>query len=188
MQNNMFTNVGNSQVSLFDYGTDFGYSDKKKYFDYKNNGMLDFNNDEKLGIKILEVLEVNGFPMQYLGTYLYKDVIRNIVKSLDKITKESEIMELKEQLNKPYSQFYFDIARNDRGIGVTTFHTFINDVISQLNYDLKNLDSDDGKNYGDFAYEIANYMIENKIIDFNEKSNENKNGKMRLLVKDKEVV
>ena len=184
----MFTNVGNSQVSLFDYGTDFGYNDKNKYYDYKNNGVNDFNEDEKLGIRILEVLEKIGFPMEYLGTYLYKDIVRNIVKMLLQITKESEVSDLNEQLNKPYSQFYFDISRNDRGMGLTTFHVFINDVISQLSYDIKSLGNKEGKNYGEFAFEIATYMIDNNLVCLDKKSSSDKKGQVRILSKDKEEV
>ena len=117
-----------------------------------------------------------------------KDIVRNIVKMLLQITKESEVSDLNEQLNKPYSQFYFDISRNDRGMGLTTFHVFINDVISQLSYDIKCLENKEGKNYGKFAFEIATYMIDNNLVCLDKKSFSDNKGQVRILSKEKEEV
>lgn len=114
---------------------------------------MENNNQVKtLDMKILEVLKNNGFESEDLGTYFYRDVIKNIVDFLSVSSKKEEIEELKRQVVTPYSQFYFDIARNDNDMGVRTFHKLLGDAT-------KNANSKRGKDnqidYMSCAFEVA---------------------------------
>lgn len=141
-----------------------------------DNEMVDYklyqrdHNDIRKGqddsIEILEILDQLGCPMESVGTYLFKAMILSAKESLLSSEDDSEKKELLAEMKSPFSQFYFDIARNDLDIGVKTFHQYVGDAISKINY--KNVNKELAQNIfknktkeitiSESAYSIADYL------------------------------
>ena len=109
----------------------------------------------KREIIILSYLENIGFPMDELGTYLYKDIINKTITLLDESLEENII---KEKLNSYYSEIYKDIAVQDKKIGLKKFHTKINESISKLSNKKDYITNTNNINYGYLAFQIAKYI------------------------------
>ena len=151
-------------------------SDMRKYLEYKElkkqipNSKLILSEDDQVDVDILQLLEDNGFSFDELGTFLYKDVIKNVILTLKKIKNDDEKVELQHQLQNAYSQFYFDIARNDKDMGVKTFHAYIQNALSQIDYQdqsscfIKNLCTQQKINYGQLAFVIGNQYLNKEEI------------------------
>lgn len=144
------------------------YLDKQDYEAYKN-GELEFKNIDRIQeMKILYILEKLGFSMDLVGTYYFKKIIKKAMEEVFNKECEPEILEL--NIKNKYSQFYVDIARNELGIGLKTFHKYIEGVIEQIDFqNEKNLisqiyNSSYEMDYTTLAYTIANYMVENLNI------------------------
>lgn len=143
-------------------------SDKKKYLEYKNGNIKTDSLDEILNLITLKLLEENGFHIDDIGTYLYRDIIINIIKRLN--SEHPNIEELKEELSNTYSQFYFDISRNERDMGVKTFHFYIKKAILNIKDENKTSNLLDKMcfqrkiDYGQLAYEIACYIMKNNSL------------------------
>ena len=92
-------------------------------------------NRETSAILLLEKL---GYPMDRLGTYLQKTIILRVAEYLETgLTVRNESIteeELKMELNNYFSQFYFEIARNELDIGTRTFHAHIKDAVEKIDY------------------------------------------------------
>ena len=103
------------------------YRDKKAYEGYKKNGeILEYSSLEEM--EIVAILEEIGYSLETAGTYLYKSLIISVLNYLKGNAVRLEVLdeeELQRQLNEPYSQLYFDIARNELDLGVKTFHESI---------------------------------------------------------------
>lgn len=167
----MIQNILNEQVIMQTYRTRekiyIAYDEKKKYLQDQKGECKGYTEEEKKDLKILEFLFQNGFSNENLGTYLYKDVISRIIEYLNKPSKTSEIEELKQQLNNAYSQFYFDISRNEKDMGLKTFHYCIQSALANLDDKNSNfieeISSQKKLNYGQLAFEIASYMLEHEL-------------------------
>jgi hypothetical protein len=74
--------------------------------------------------------------------------------------------ELLQELQSPFSQFYFDVARNDLDIGLKTFHSYIEHALESVDYGkadttlLLDIYSNFSKetDYGEHALMIAEYV------------------------------
>ena len=103
------------------------HKDKKAYEAYKRNQeVIEGASIEEL--EILSILDELGYPLGEIGTYLYKALIVNVLNYLRGVPIRREVLseeELKEQLSNPFSQLFFDIARNDMDLGIKTFHAAI---------------------------------------------------------------
>lgn len=84
--------------------------------------------------------------------------------------------ELKEQLNNPFSQLFFDIARNDMDLGIKTFHAAINRASANVDIESVNRKMSEEIFSGNFdpvdysfnALDIAKYYFE--LRDFRKNS------------------
>lgn len=87
---------------------------------------------------VILLLEKLGYPMDRLGTYLQKTIILRVAEYLETgLTVRNESIteeELKMELNNYFSQFYFEIARNELDIGTRTFHAHIKDAVEKIDY------------------------------------------------------
>lgn len=104
------------------------YQNKLSYEAYKKGELKNVTEDCESEMKILNLLEIIGYQLDNIGTYLYKNMIFRIIYYLrgNKVRgEELSVPTLKEQLENPFSQFYVDIARNDLDIGIKTFHATI---------------------------------------------------------------
>ena len=113
--------------------------ERRGYLDYKIGKNYSITEKRVFEFEVLKLLEKLGFSDDEIGTYLYKDVIIKSIGFLEKNNKDKEKYDkLLEELNHQYSQIYFDIARNELEMGITTFHAHINKAFSNVDY--KNAD------------------------------------------------
>ncbi len=145
--------------------------DREKFAQFKENGNEDLSDSDVKSMNILLLLEKLGYPMDELGTYLYKEVIFEISESLKEITGKRSDMEkcrfLLKELNNGFSNFYFEIAREYLEMGVKPFHLCIEDTINKI--DSKKINTDvfydifgsfpKEQNYGLQAFQIAAYTL-----------------------------
>lgn len=154
---------------------------KKQYEEDKEIGNL--NQD----VMIIQYLEKLGFPLEEYGTYLYKEVIANVIEILEISNNEMERQQLLGQLNNMYSQFYFKLAKHDNGMGVSVFHAYIQRALDRINPKQKDTELEMslfGTNrstigYGEKAFIIGNAIKNNAYL--NDSSYENCKIKQRSL-------
>ena len=135
---------------------------KKKY----EKRIENCSTSQDIDVIIIQCLEKLGFPLDEMGTYLYKDVISSVVDSLIKYDDDAQKQQLAEQLNHTYSQFYFDVAKNDNDMGVNTFHAYIQKALSKINPEKKDLElvnrlflsEENPVGYGEEAFVIGNFI------------------------------
>jgi len=113
-------------------------------------------------IKRLEWLDTDGyyFVLGEIDSSLLKDLTQEEINICVNSDLNRYLEFLKEELINPYSQFYFDIARNDNDIATKTMHNYINKSFECMSGNkIKLFNCEDGKvNYGNLAFEIAEYI------------------------------
>src|SRR5574344_1569499 len=102
------------------------------------NDIKDHNeitDDEKLELKVLSQLDDLGFPLDELGTYLYKKVILGVIYYIKEVPEKNDpyYKELKEALKDKTSQFYFNLAKNDLDLPLNSFHVYIENAMTEMN-------------------------------------------------------
>ncbi len=147
-----------------------------KYGKYYNGAEDALSERELLELKVLDILFKLGFPREKDGTYLFQDVIIKAIHYLDGFDDFNHPIseeELLKQMQTKYSQFYFEIARNEMDMGVKTFHSYISRAIKRVNYSCvdSNLLSEV---YGDFR-EKTDYGKHAFIIAKNIRNHNNVN-------------
>lgn len=150
------------------------YKCQQEYLTYKEKGNAELSIEKEIEMIILELLEALGYDFGEIGTYLYKEVIIKITNYLSNEKDRNDIVFCKNlivKLQNAYSQFYFDLARNDRDIGTKTFHEYINKAhekrdIAKIPTELlvrvygfysKELD------FGEQAFLLGNYIANNLL-------------------------
>lgn len=165
VQNKIQENNGAFLVNNFPETYDFMVA---KYKDCKEGRItpLDLTEEEQKEINTLSILENLGYPMTETGTYFYKNVIIRAMDELQQIKTEQDYVDLMSTMANNYSQFYFDIARNEYDIGLTTFHSCIHMVNQHKNNHQANEKLQKKIGLTDFVVDykgeallIANYMI-----------------------------
>ena len=112
--------------------------DKQDYADYKLGSLEDKSKDKMQQMEVLSVLDGLSFPMNEVGTYFFKDVIIKTIRYLDgtdDFGNSIDRTQLLDELRSPFSQFYFDIARNELDVGVKTFHSYIEHALESVQYE-----------------------------------------------------
>lgn len=145
------------------------YKDKQDYLAYKNGTLKDVSKERIEEMEILTTLERLGYPMDVIGTFLFKNMISKIIKYLSDNEKTEDITELITQLRNHFSQFYIEIARIELDMGLKTFHNYVGTAMEEVDY--SNADptlleqilnnSCSNMDYGDFAFLIASYIKTN---------------------------
>ncbi len=103
--------------------------DLERYRSYKQGEEI---GDKELDMRILSLLEGLGYPIEKIGTYLYKELISYIYDDVKESIKSGiEPKELMEELIYPYSGLYHEIAREYLEIGVKPFHKYIKESIEE---------------------------------------------------------
>lgn len=130
------------------------YEDLKRYKTLQESDLHSIDEFEKIEIETLSFLEKLGYPIDKKGTYFYKELIVKATRMLLEGHDKNLLLSLLEQ---PYSQFYFDVARNDHDLGIKSFIGIVEAVES----------SNKGNNYGDEELSLgkkiflmASYMAE----------------------------
>ena len=109
--------------------------DKDNYAKFKKGEIDDFDNSAIRDMQLLNLLERLGYPMDELGTYLYKDMIAEIYEFLKGISTRRDMARcraLMSQLTDAFSNFYFCIAREWKDMGIKSFHLNIERAISKI--------------------------------------------------------
>ena len=116
----------NNTILRLNLSPSFYDSSYEKYWEGKNYGFdyIELSGREKDEMNVLYLLELLGFPMDETGTFLYKEMIVEASREL-KNSGVAEKKMIKSAMANPYSQFYFNIARNNLDIGIKTFHQFV---------------------------------------------------------------
>ncbi len=165
------------QLNYILTGVDYSYFIAfNSYTDY--NQYREGNAKETTSVKILSLLDNLGYPMDELGTYLYKELIENIIERIKNVNTFEEIKECREylkDLRKEYSQTYHSIAREDLELGISSFHEYIREALSKVDYSkadmnlIKKLYSRSGYNldYGEQAFLFASYILGKLEIEDN---------------------
>lgn len=115
--------------------------DKDDYTKYKQGNLKTITEERKIEMEILQLLENLGFPMNELGTYLYKNMVFKIVKQLKESSDKLELINLKDillKLKNAFSQFYVDVAKHDLDMGIKTFHKHIENALEKIDYSKAN--------------------------------------------------
>lgn len=159
-----------SKESLYSgFLINLAYEEKQDYAKYKAGSSEEFSEDRLVQMKILSTLEKLSFPMNEVGTYFFKDMVVKAMRYLDGTDDFGSPIsqsELLKELKSPYSQFYFDLARNELDIGVKTFHSHIEHALESVDYGqadttlLSEIYSNFSKeaDYGEHALIIARHM------------------------------
>lgn len=143
--------------------------DKEMYEKHKNGELVDVSLTKQKNINILALLEGLGFPMDELGTYLYKDVISEVYDQVKDVSKRDDMpkcRELMTELNDAYSDFYRFLARDDKEMGLSSFHLCIEQAISKVNEKSINKElavkvfgtNPEDTNYGLLSFQLACYV------------------------------
>ncbi|MEE3342570.1 MAG: hypothetical protein VZS44_00585 [Bacilli bacterium] len=145
--------------------------DKENFEKYKKNEDNFFDEDILDNMRLLDLLQRLGYPMEELGTYLFKDVIYevyNYIKDDNGDRDDEKCSHIMKELSNPFSSFYLYIAREWKELGIKPFHLFIRR--SQDNIDYKSIDKGLVKkiygnnmgdsNYGFHAFQIAAYALD----------------------------
>ena len=152
------------------YAMNEANEDKKKYSLFKQGYTQVFTEEENKNMQVLSILERLGYSLDELGTYLYKDVIVEVYKKIEDVSRSKNIdmySVLISQLNDAFSNFYHNLARENKDMGVKSFHLYINKAIEKINDDVdKELskriygDNPEELNYGLQAFQIAAYVAD----------------------------
>ena len=140
--------------------------DKNNFQKYQTKDIEDLSEEAIKDMKILDVLQQLGYPMDELGTYLYKDMIREVYDKLEKMSTPKEVYQYKailSELRKPFSNSYLYIAREWKEMGIKSFHLYIQKALSKVDEQSSNkkLSKEvyggklDRQNYAVNAYRIA---------------------------------
>ena len=144
---------------------DMDINTRSDYTGDKNNSLLISSSDKEKDFVVLYLLEKLGYPMNMIGTYLYKNMIISVSEYISDISPERDITNYNSlilQLRNHYSQFYFDIARNDLDMGIKTFHGFVSEAISKIDYSKANpvlFKRIFGNSSGDIGYDDQAFIL-----------------------------
>lgn len=146
----------------------------QKRLKYKNGNNSEMSKSEQLKMETLDLLESLGYPMDEFGTYLYKDVIMSIREQIGVVETREDVIEASavlEEAKSAFSQLYFNLARNERDIGVKEYHRILSRSLSKIDYKKASpelLYKVYGNfpfemDYGENAFALANFL--NRQVD-----------------------
>ena len=153
------------------YAAYVAYKDKENYLKYSKYEIAEFSKETLRDMMLLEILDKLGYPKNELGTYLYKDLIALVYDKIKDIKSRRDIDKcraLMSDLTNAFSPLYHYIAREDKEMGIKSFHLYIQRAIE--NIASENIDEDlsksifgenpEEKDYGMQAFQIAAYAAE----------------------------
>lgn len=138
------------------YGVYLSKADRQSLENYKNGLPKKIEDDKKKEMEVLLLLEKLGYPMDELGTYLYKNLIVYVINRLENVESKEQILNTKQlltELKDFFSRIYLELARFDLEMGIKTFHYYIMEALNKRDFKKadKNLIYDI---YSRFSYEI----------------------------------
>ena len=150
--------------------------DKEKYENYKKGELKSIDEETNKDLKILDILERLGYSMNELGTYLYKDLIKEVCDEMKDVSTRRDMDKcriLLSELTNIYSNLYHYIAREWKEMGIKTFHLYIGQATERI--DKEKIDQELSKkiygnnpkpqDYGLHAFQIAAYTLNKYSYD-----------------------
>ena len=101
----------------------------KAFMNYKNSSNSS-SDDKSLEFETLIILENLGYPINNMGIYYFRDLIVKACTLREEGTSDIELYSL---LDDEFSQFYFDVARNENDIGIKNFNGIISYCLEKRN-------------------------------------------------------
>lgn len=159
----------NSVLQGSSYAIFSAKNDQEKYDKYKKGEIDELSDYQIKEMQIISLLENLGYPMDQLGTYLYKEVIHSAYDEIKDYSSRNDMTkarELMQSLQDAYSNFYHWIARDDMEMGITSFHLYIERAINEIDEDkikpelaIKVFGNNpEETNYGIQAFRLASYI------------------------------
>ena len=146
------------------------YSKYKKGEQYYEGDNPELIKSYELDMKILSLLEGLGYPMEELGTFLYKELIHEVCSEIKDMSTREDVEKCKslmEELSQPFSSIYHLVAREYLDIGIKTFHKEIGKALDKI--DSRKIDESlalkvygsnpDSLDYGKQALLFAGYIL-----------------------------
>ena len=115
---------------LVDYSK---YKKGEPYYD--ENISPELKEEYEIDMKILSLLENLGYPMDELGTFLYKELIHELCREIKGMTKREDMKkcdDLISELGKPFSRIYHLVAREYLEIGIKSFHLNVESALDKI--------------------------------------------------------
>ena len=101
----------------------------KNYIEYKNR-VNSGSNYKSLEFETLITLENMGYPINDIGIYYFRDLIVRACVLKKEGINDTDLCTL---LDDKFSQFYFDVARNENDIGIKNFNRIIGSCLEKRN-------------------------------------------------------
>lgn len=140
------------------------------YKDLKTGKITDeIRPDLALELDMLYLIEKLGYDVNTTGTYLLKDMAVEAAKKMLEAKNNDDICEIRRQMKQAFSQFYVDLARNDRDMGIKTFYSFVNIAYENKSKAKKDIARKMGiiserEAPEDQAFKVALYYIKEKAL------------------------
>lgn len=152
----------------YNFATYIANNDREKYIKYINGENLKLSNIDSMAMNILSILDKLGYPMNELGTYLYKEVIAEISHSLNSITDIEQYQNLVKEITNVFSPFYYNIAKEYLEMNVNIFHLYLKKALENIDYNTSDIElisklfgpDFQNQNFGLNALKIATYALE----------------------------
>lgn len=108
--------------------------DKTMYEQYKKGTLVSEKESDYRNMYILSLIEGLGFPMDELGTYLYKELVMEVKDQLEKIEeKDSEAYnELYNSLNDVDSNIYLWVASDYLEMGKDSYLIYLSQAVKKI--------------------------------------------------------
>lgn len=159
------------------FAIDIAKKDKNLYDQVKEGKQLVLTSGQELDMKIISALDKLGYPMDELGTYIYKELISTLYDKIQHLDRKDidEAMKIVEELDNAYSNLYWTEAREYLEMSVKKYHLYIEQAIDNIDVDKidnKFASKVFGKNpaelnYGRSAFQIASYIASKYMIKYN---------------------
>ena len=107
-----------------------GLSHELKAFMKYKNSISSYPSDKSLEFETLIILENLGYPINDIGIYYFRDLIVKACLLKKEGMSDTELYSL---LNDEFSQFYFDVARNENDIGIRNFNSITCSCLEKRN-------------------------------------------------------
>lgn len=146
--------------------------DKEKYEQFKAGTFASDKESDYRDIYILTLLEGMGFPMDKLGTYLYKELIMEVKDQLKKADEEESIESYKEiydDINNFDSNLYLWLASDYLEIGKKSFMIYMKQAFDSIDKrKIKKAINENlfvGENQPDYAYQTVQLGMQALTFD-----------------------
>jgi hypothetical protein len=146
--------------------------DKENFDKFKKGSFVSDKDYDYKNMYILSILEGLGFPMDELGTYLYKELILEVGEQLQKIEEDSTIESynaLYDDLNNINSNLYSWVHSDYLEMGKKSFIFYLNQSFEKIDKTKINKDIQEllfgNEEQPDFVFQTVQLGMQNLVYD-----------------------